>query len=92
MDQNDHRLSERMIAIVRRLLGPTAVIPDPFPVDRQLADLGISSINMVNLMLAIEMEFDFTIPPADITPENFHSLASVEALVQRTLERVGVRT
>ena len=29
---------------------------------------------MVNLMLAVELEFDIAIPQADITPENFQSL------------------
>jgi acyl carrier protein len=38
---------------------------------------------MVNLMLAIEVEFDLTIPQAEITPDNFQSIASVERLVRR---------
>jgi acyl carrier protein len=38
---------------------------------------------MVSLMLAIEREFDIAIPQADITPENFHSLGSMAALVGR---------
>jgi acyl carrier protein len=36
-------------------------------------------------MLAVELEFDIAIPQSDITPENFHSLASIESLVSRTL-------
>ncbi len=40
---------------------------------------------MVNLMLAVEVEFDLAIAQADITPENFHSLASIADLVVRTL-------
>jgi len=40
---------------------------------------------MVNLMLAVEVEFDIAIAQGDITPENFHSLQSIEALVERTL-------
>jgi acyl carrier protein len=38
-------------------------------------------MDMVNLMLAIEAEFDFTIPQSDITPENFQSVASLNRLV-----------
>jgi acyl carrier protein len=38
---------------------------------------------MVNLMLAVEVEFDISIPQTDITPDNFRSVASVEALVAR---------
>jgi acyl carrier protein len=42
---------------------------------------------MVNLMLAVELEFDIAIPQSDITPENFQSCASIEALVEKTLQK-----
>jgi acyl carrier protein len=77
-------VTERLAALVKQVLGDGATIPDPLPLDAQLSDLGISSLKMVNLMLAVEMEFDITIPQNDITPENFHSLATIEALVSRT--------
>ena len=41
----------------------------------------MTSIKTVDLMLAVEAEFDITIPEAEITPENFFSIASLEALV-----------
>jgi acyl carrier protein len=78
-------LNERLIGLVRHLLGPSTVVPDPFPLDQQLSELGLSSLKMVNLMLSVEVEFDIMIPQADITPENFHSLASIAQLVERTL-------
>jgi len=78
-------LNERLIRLVRQLLGQEAVVPDPFPLDQQLSELGLSSLKMVNLMLSVEVEFDIMIPQADITPENFHSLASIAQLVERTL-------
>jgi acyl carrier protein len=78
-------VSERLISLVRAVLGAGSVVPTPFPLDAQLYDLGISSLKMVNLMLAVEVEFDIAIAQGDITPENFHSLASIEALVDRTL-------
>ena len=53
---------------------------------QQLSELGISSLRMVNLMLAVEVEFDIAIPQSDITPENFHSIGSIEALVLRLLD------
>jgi len=34
-------------------------------------------------MLAVETEFDLTIPQGEITPENFRSVATVEALIER---------
>lgn len=78
-------VSERLISLARAVLGAGSVIPDPFPRDAQLSDLGISSLKMVNLMLAVEVEFDIAIAQADITPENFHSLQTIETLVDRTL-------
>jgi acyl carrier protein len=80
-------VGEQLIALVKQTLGANAAIPDPFPVDRQLSDLGISSLKMVNLMLAVELEFDIAIPQSDITPENFHSVAAIETLVVRTLSQ-----
>jgi len=79
------RIDDRLVELVKNLLGANATVPNPFPFEQQLSDLGISSLKMVNLMLAVEIEFDIAIPQSDITPENFHSLASIEALVARTL-------
>lgn len=78
-------VSERLISLARAVLGEGSVIPNPFPRDAQLSDLGISSLKMVNLMLAVEVEFDIAIAQADITPENFYSLQTIEMLVDRTL-------
>ena len=78
-------VSDRLISLVRAVLGAGSVVPTPFPLGAQLSDLGISSLKMVSLMLAVEVEFDIAIAQGDITPENFHSLQSIEALVDRTL-------
>ena len=78
-------VGEQLVALVKHLLGADSALPEPFPVDQQLSDLGISSLKMVNLMLAVELEFDLAIAQSDITPENFHSLSSVANLVVRTL-------
>jgi acyl carrier protein len=78
-------VSERLVALVKQVSGTGSAFPEPFPLTTQLSDLGISSLKMVNLMLAVELEFDIAIPQADITPENFQSLQSIRALVERTL-------
>jgi len=80
-------VGEQLVALVKQTLGANAAIPRPFPVEQQLSDLGVSSLKMVNLMLAVELEFDIAIPQSDITPENFHSVAAIEALVVRTLSQ-----
>ena len=76
---------QRLISLVKAVLGSDAVVPNSFPMDAQLSDLGVSSLKMVNLMLGVEVEFDIAIAQNDITPENFHSLQSIENLVERTL-------
>ncbi len=85
MESARNGVCDRLIALVKQVLGSSGAVPDPFPLNTQLSDLGISSLKMVNLMLAVELEFDIAIPQADITPENFHSCATIVALVHKTL-------
>lgn len=70
----------RLLALVKSILKQNAIAADLEPVTL-LVDVGLTSMDMVNLMLAVEAEFDFTIPQADITPENFQSVATLERLV-----------
>ena len=77
-------IRHRLLRLVGHILGkPEAA--DSLSAEARLSELGMSSIKMVNLMLAVETEFDLTIPQGDITPDNFRSVASVEALVARLL-------
>jgi acyl carrier protein len=73
---------EQLLALVRRIIGAPGA-NRPLAVDARLSELGITSIKMVTLMLAIEAEFDLTIPQSEITPESFATVASLEALVER---------
>lgn len=73
---------ERLIGLVRQILGAPAA-SRLIQIDARLSDLGISSIKMVNLMLAIETEFDIIIPQTEITPDNLESIASVERLLEK---------
>ena len=88
MDTGKRTRRDRLISLVVDILGP-ARTPQPVPVHDRLADIGMSSINMVNLMLAVEAEFDITIPQTEITPENFRSIASIEVLVGRLTQSAG---
>ena len=78
---------ERVIGLIERILERKPG-SDPLPLGTRLNELGMSSMKMINLMLAIEVEFDVTIPQSDITPDNFDTIASVEALVARLLPHV----
>lgn len=78
-------IRDRLVALAAAILGSAAPVPDPFPTGRQLSDLGVSSMKMVNLMLSVEAEFDIAIPQDEITPENFRSIDSIAALVGKML-------
>ncbi len=70
----------RLLALVKSILKQNAIAADLEPATL-LVDVGLTSMDMVNLMLAVEAEFDFTIPQSDITPENFQSVDTLERLV-----------
>ena len=76
-------LRSRLLALIREILNRGT--DHDVPADARLSELGMSSIKMVNLMLAIEGEFDLSIPQNDITPDNFRSVASVESMLARLL-------
>ena len=85
MELGAEEVCNRLITLVKQVSGSAAVFPSPFPVDTQLSDLGVTSLKMVNLMLAVEVEFDIAIPQSDITPENFQSLDAIQTLVRKML-------
>jgi acyl carrier protein len=76
-------LRARLLTLIGQILNKADA--HSLPVDARLSELGMSSIKMVNLMLAVEGEFDLSIPQNEITPENFRSVASIEALLARLL-------
>ena len=51
--------------------------------DEDLTASGLSSLDTVNLMLAVEAAFDLKIPDRDMTPANFRTIARIDALLQR---------
>jgi acyl carrier protein len=77
----------RLLALVKSILKQNAIAADLEPATL-LVDVGLTSMDMVNLMLAVEAEFDFTIPQSDITPENFQSVATLNRLVTGQLAPV----
>ena len=75
-------LTDRVAAIVRQVM-PQHSSNVSLAAETDLYDAGLTSMAMVKLMLAVEVEFDIAIPDADLHPDNFRSIAAVEALVLR---------
>jgi acyl carrier protein len=88
LDRGTELPRDRLLALVRQILVANS-IARPVSIDDQLSEAGLSSIDMVNLMLAIEGEFDIVIPASDITPSNFRSIATIEALILRINPRIA---
>jgi acyl carrier protein len=74
---------DRITAIACRMLAKRGVATIPGSGDN-LRDAGLTSLDMVNLMLAIEAEFDIEIPQSAMTPDNFDTVAAIDALVSVT--------
>lgn len=72
--------SERIGALIRTMLAKRG-IDRAVGRDDDLSEIGLSSLDTVNLMLAVEAEFDVKIPDRDMTPAHFRSVARIEALL-----------
>src|SRR5215470_9117160 len=72
--------TDRVIGIVREILERRSISRDILP-DDDLREAGLNSLDMVNLMLAVEAEFDLNIPDAGMTLRNFRSISAIDALV-----------
>ncbi len=79
------RLEDRIVTHVQRLLAERS-ISGPVSPDDDLREVGLTSLDMVNLMLAVEAEFDLMIPVEDITPANFRSVAAISGLIIKLLD------
>ena len=84
MQAADADVESRLLALVKSILDQNAITAQLAPATL-LVDVGLTSMDMVNLMLAVEAEFDFTIPQEEITPDNFQSVETLKALVVRQL-------
>ena len=73
-------VQDRVLALVKSILEQNSMTAEVGP-ESLLVDIGLTSMDMVNLMLGVEAEFDFTIPQAEITPENFQSVRTLERMI-----------
>ncbi len=55
---------------------------EPVTADTNLFEIGLDSMAIMQLQLAIEDEFAVTIEPADLSRENFRTPSSIAALIR----------
>src|ERR1700739_3191327 len=85
MQAHDADVQNRILGLVKAILKQNAIAAEVLP-DSKLVDVGLTSMDMVNLMLSVEAEFDFTIPQPEITPENLQSVKTLELMIAGQLQ------
>jgi acyl carrier protein len=81
-------IQNRVITLVKSILTQNAIAAN-VSAESLLVDVGLNSVDMVNLMLGVEAEFDFAIPQNEITPENFQSVKTLQQMIVAQL-RPGI--
>lgn len=84
LDRTNPNVTERVAYLVHRLFAKRS-INRTVGADDDLGESGLSSLDIVNLMLAVEAEFDLKIAEQDMTPTNFRTVARIETLVRALL-------
>ena len=69
-----------VVDVVRRILEARSIVQPVLP-HADLREAGLTSLDMVSLVLSVESEFGIKIPEREITPTNFRSIATIETLV-----------
>lgn len=80
LDRIDSEVSDRVATVVRRIMGRRADAR-PIAFEDDLRAYGLTSLEVVNLMLSVETEFAVKIPERDMLPANFRSIARITDLV-----------
>ena len=80
LDRTNNHSADRITRLVRELQVKRS-IERPIGNEDSLTEKGLSSLDIVNLMLGVEAEFAIKIPDRDMTPSNFRSIAQIDRLV-----------
>ena len=88
LDRIDVDTTDRVALLVRGVLQRRGIV-GPVEHDGDLRAAGLSSLDIVNLMLTVESEFAVAIPERDMTPANFRSIARIAALLRDLVPSVA---
>jgi acyl carrier protein len=74
----------RVVNVVQQVF-EERMINRPVAADDILIEAGLTSLDIVKLVLLVETEFDLILPISEITPGNFRSISTISRLVSRLL-------
>lgn len=80
LNRPDIAKAARIDMVVRKFLKNAPAVMAP---EQDLGRLGLTSLDMVNVMLALEAEFDVLFPSENIKRGDFASIENIEALLDR---------
>jgi acyl carrier protein len=75
---------ERLRRLVVGLIATTSPCR-PFSDDETLTEIGVTSADMVALLLAVESEFGVEVPDHEIVADSFRSIDTMDGMMQRLL-------
>jgi acyl carrier protein len=81
IESNARALEQKIAGLVQRLLVERS-INRVVAVDEDLRLAGLSSLDMVSLVLTVEEECGVMVPETGITPANFRTIAAISRLVE----------
>jgi len=84
--RHDLGVTDWLVEVVREKLANRG-FNRAFSTEDDLSEIGLSSLDMVNLMLRVEVEYDLQIPEAKMTADNFRSIARIGQLVTALLAK-----
>jgi acyl carrier protein len=77
-------LEARVAGLIRRILVERSIKRSVIA-DDDLREVGLTSLDMVSLVLAVEAEFEVQIPEIEMTPVNFRSIRSISTMIAALL-------
>ena len=80
---SDRAALDQKIGDLAREFAPALPGNPNLALNADLREAGLTSMATVKLMLAIEAAYDVAIPDAELTPENFRSIAAIAQLLER---------
>ncbi len=82
METGTDTVAGRTLNLARGIAARHALTGEIGPCDA-LVQAGLDSMDLVNLMLAVEAEFDLTIPGSCMNPQNFRSVESIAKMIEQ---------
>lgn len=79
-----HSPEDRVVTVVQQVFEERSIERSVCANDI-LAEVGLTSLDMVKIVLLVESEFDLMVPITEITPANFRSISTISRLVSRLL-------